>query len=64
MRILLSLNKERGTTIILVTHAPDIAAHAQRTIRIRDGKIADAPPSEKEWKDAMIRATDPTEVVP
>ncbi|HEX9012366.1 MAG TPA: ABC transporter ATP-binding protein [Anaerolineaceae bacterium] len=39
MRILLDLNKERGTTIILVTHAPDIAAHAQRTIRLRDGHI-------------------------
>jgi putative ABC transport system ATP-binding protein len=42
MRILLSLNKERGTTIILVTHAPDIAAHAQRTIHIRDGEVEKA----------------------
>jgi putative ABC transport system ATP-binding protein len=41
MRILLSLNKERGTTIILVTHAPDIAAHAQRVIRLRDGVIVE-----------------------
>ena len=41
MRILLSLNKERGTTIILVTHAPDIAALAQRTIRLRDGSVED-----------------------
>jgi putative ABC transport system ATP-binding protein len=41
MRILLSLNKERGTTIILVTHAPDIAAHAQRTILIRDGLVVE-----------------------
>jgi putative ABC transport system ATP-binding protein len=41
MRILLSLNKERGTTIILVTHAPDIAAHAQRTIYLRDGKLVE-----------------------
>jgi putative ABC transport system ATP-binding protein len=42
MRILLSLNKERGTTIILVTHAPDIAARAQRTIHIRDGEVVEA----------------------
>jgi putative ABC transport system ATP-binding protein len=42
MRILLSLNKERGTTIILVTHAPDIAACAQRTIHIRDGEVVEA----------------------
>ncbi len=39
MNILLSQNKERGTTIILVTHAPDIAAHAQRTIFLRDGFV-------------------------
>jgi putative ABC transport system ATP-binding protein len=30
---------ERGNTIILVTHEPDIAEHALRTISIRDGKI-------------------------
>jgi putative ABC transport system ATP-binding protein len=42
MRILLSLNQERGTTIILVTHAPDIAAHAQRIIHIRDGEVMEA----------------------
>jgi putative ABC transport system ATP-binding protein len=30
---------EAGNTIILVTHEPDIAAHAHRVIRLRDGKI-------------------------
>jgi len=30
---------ERGNTIILVTHEPDIALHAHRIIRLRDGKI-------------------------
>ena len=29
----------RGNTIILVTHEADIAEHAQRVVRIRDGKI-------------------------
>src|SRR3954471_10519528 len=28
-----------GNTIVLVTHEPDIAAHAQRIIHIRDGKV-------------------------
>jgi ABC-type lipoprotein export system ATPase subunit len=28
-----------GVTIILVTHAPDVAAHAQRIIEMRDGTI-------------------------
>jgi len=30
---------EKGNTIILVTHEADIAAHAHRVIRLRDGKI-------------------------
>ena len=33
------LNQERGITIILVTHEPAIAAHTQRIIHIRDGRI-------------------------
>lgn len=38
------LNRERGITIVLVTHEPDIAAHAARLIRFRDGAIeGDAP---------------------
>jgi len=28
-----------GNTILLVTHENDIAAHARRTIRLRDGEI-------------------------
>jgi putative ABC transport system ATP-binding protein len=33
------LNRERGITIILVTHEPAIAAHTDRIIHIRDGRI-------------------------
>lgn len=33
------LNKEEGRTIILITHEPDVAAHADRTIHVRDGNI-------------------------
>jgi len=33
------LNRERGCTIILITHEHDVAAYADRTITIRDGKI-------------------------
>ena len=33
------LNQEHGRTIILITHEPDIAEHAQRIIHIRDGAI-------------------------
>lgn len=33
------LNKEHGRTIVLITHEPDVAEHAQRIITLRDGKI-------------------------
>jgi putative ABC transport system ATP-binding protein len=39
MEIFERLNKERGTTVIVVTHEPDIAAFASRVITFRDGKL-------------------------
>jgi putative ABC transport system ATP-binding protein len=39
MSLLLTLNKEKGTTLVIVTHDPEIAGQAQRTIHIRDGLI-------------------------
>jgi putative ABC transport system ATP-binding protein len=39
MDLLLNLNKERGTTLIIVTHDPKVAAQTQRTIRIQDGVV-------------------------
>ena len=33
------LNQEFGRTIVLITHEPDVAAHAQRIIILRDGEI-------------------------
>ncbi|HWQ03966.1 MAG TPA: ABC transporter ATP-binding protein [Longilinea sp.] len=42
MELILTLNKERGTTVIIVTHDPAIAAQTQRTIRIMDGKVLEA----------------------
>ena len=30
---------DRGNTIVLITHEPDIAAHARRLVRLRDGRV-------------------------
>ena len=44
MAILQRLNAEKGITIVMVTHEADIAAHTQRIVHIRDGRIyADDP---------------------
>jgi putative ABC transport system ATP-binding protein len=41
MSIFQRLNGELGITIIMITHEPDIASFAKRTILFRDGKIVD-----------------------
>lgn len=42
MELLLNLNKDKGTTLIIVTHDPRIAEQTQRVIRLVDGKIDEA----------------------
>ncbi len=39
MRLLQQLNRERGITIVMVTHEPDVAAFAKRSLVFRDGRI-------------------------
>lgn len=39
MELLLSLNKDRGTTLIIVTHDPTVASQSRRIIRLKDGLI-------------------------
>ncbi|MDQ3804641.1 MAG: ABC transporter ATP-binding protein [Acidobacteriota bacterium] len=39
MEIFQRLNRERGITLVLVTHEPDIAAYADRVVVFKDGKI-------------------------
>ena len=41
MELLLDLNRERGTTVIVVTHDPEVAELTERVIRIRDGVVED-----------------------
>jgi putative ABC transport system ATP-binding protein len=41
MHLLLKLNQERGTTLIIVTHDSEVAAQTHRIIHIRDGMVED-----------------------
>lgn len=39
MELLTSLNRDRGITVALVTHEPDMAAYARRAVRFLDGHV-------------------------
>lgn len=53
--LLLALNRDHGSTLVLVTHDPNLASYADRIITLRDGRIesdrpnasASAPPGNK-----------------
>ncbi len=47
IEILLDVNKRKGTTLVLVTHDPALAAMADVTIRLRDGRIEEADGSRR-----------------
>jgi putative ABC transport system ATP-binding protein len=40
LTLLHSLHEDRGRTIVMVTHEPDVAQHTTRILHIRDGKLA------------------------
>jgi putative ABC transport system ATP-binding protein len=48
MKILLGLNEEFGTTLVFVTHDPEIAAQTNRIIRLLDGVVIEDRMVEKE----------------
>jgi putative ABC transport system ATP-binding protein len=47
MDLLAALNRERGITVIMVTHEADMAAYAHRIVHIVDGRIASDAPGRK-----------------
>ncbi len=46
MSLLVQLNKDRGTTVVFVTHDPRMSNFASRVIHMRDGKLADVQVNE------------------
>lgn len=49
MEILTALNREQGITVVMVTHEPDMARYARRTVQFCDGLVVaghDAPQTE------------------
>lgn len=57
MEIIQELNEEKGKTVILITHETYTAEHAQRIIRVKDGKIeSDTPVAHQhQAKDKFIK---------
>jgi energy-coupling factor transporter ATP-binding protein EcfA2 len=46
---LLRVNEEQGTTVVVVTHDPEVADRLPRTVTIRDGRIGGEGRSGKEY---------------
>ena len=45
LEVIGQLNRERGLSIVFVTHEPDVAEHAKRLVRLKDGVVVfDGPP--------------------
>ncbi|WP_336248722.1 ATP-binding cassette domain-containing protein [Stomatohabitans albus] len=58
MDVFEKLKQERGTTIVLVTHDPNVANRAHRRIQVFDGRVSELGSSYTEMVD------DPTDVLP
>jgi putative ABC transport system ATP-binding protein len=62
MGIFQRLNKERGITVLLITHEHDIAEYGTRLIRFRDGRVvADQPILHRRSADDELAALPPPE---
>ncbi|MGZ5906416.1 MAG: ABC transporter permease [Reyranella sp.] len=63
MDTLVKLNREKGVTIVVVTHEADVAAYASRIVTMRDGEIASDVPVEKPTR-APLAPSLPLETAP
>ena len=42
LNLLIDLGRTHGTTLVIVTHDPDVAAKAGHVVEMKDGRISDA----------------------
>jgi putative ABC transport system ATP-binding protein len=64
MGIFQRLNRERGITVVLITHEMDIAEYGTRTVMFRDGQVvADKPTVRRRLAQDELAAQPPAEVV-
>jgi putative ABC transport system ATP-binding protein len=62
MEILQRLNRDRGLTVVLITHEADIAEYAERVVAFRDGRVLkDEPVKRRRDAAAELRALPPPE---
>jgi len=66
MKLLRELNTERGVTLIIVTHDPEVAAYADRIVHLRDGQISaiEKPVDVEPIPDSTIKPGSPSEKKP
>ena len=58
MALIQRLNAEHGQAFVIVTHSPEIAASARRTIRMHDGRITSDQRVRPEWIPADLNDLD------
>ncbi|HEX6739731.1 MAG TPA: ABC transporter ATP-binding protein [Vicinamibacteria bacterium] len=65
MDIFQRLNRERGITIVLITHEPDIAEYGQRMVGFRDGRVVtDQAIARRRDAATELKTLPPVEVSP
>jgi len=52
MDLLFDLRDRHGATLVLVTHAPELAARCDRVVRLRDGRIEPDQPADQQTEAA------------
>lgn len=54
LEMLRHASKELGQTVLMITHNPEAAAIADRTLYVRDGRLHETPPPPRESRKSLI----------